>query len=57
MKRMGYGKRYLLDIYTMGKKKIGTLYDSKTPQKGQAEHIEERAELNGWKEISFGLPV
>ena len=54
---MGYGKRYLLDIYTMGKKKIGTLYDSKTPQTGQAERIEERAELNGWKEVSFGLPV
>lgn len=57
MNIMGYGKRYLLDIYTMGKKKIGTLYDSRAPQKGQAEHIEERAELNGWKEISFGLPV
>lgn len=54
---MGYGKRFLLDIYTMGKKKVGTLFDSSVIQKGQAQNIQPKAELNGWKDVSFTIPV
>ena len=54
---MGYGKRKIVDIYTIGGKKVGSLYDSSIYQPGQAKHIEATREMSGWKEISFALPV
>lgn len=41
---MGYGKRFLLDIYTMGKQRVGALFDSSAQQDGQAEGITTIAE-------------
>ncbi len=57
MKDMGYGKRVLVDIYTMGKKRIGVLYDSTAPQAGQIEQIEYIRERNGWQELNFDIPI
>lgn len=54
---MDYGKRVLVDIYTMGKKKVGTLYDSTAPQIGQIQQVKYTRERNGWKELNFDVPV
>lgn len=55
---MGYGNRIIVDIYNIGRKtKVGCLYDSEYEQEGAAHNINRHREMNGWKELSFDLPV
>lgn len=55
---MGYGNKILLDVYTIGKRnKVCNLYDSDGQQFGSAYNIKRTREMNGWKELSFTLPV
>lgn len=55
---MGYGNRVTVDIYKIGRKeKVGCLYDSEFEQDGAAHDIKRHREMNGWKELSFDLPV
>lgn len=55
---MGYGNIVSLDVYTIGRvKKVCNLYDSQGQQDGTAHGIKRKVEMNGWKEISFTLPV
>lgn len=55
---MGYGNKVSLDVYNIGRqKKVCTLYDSDGDQIGAAHTIKRVTEMNGWKEITFTLPV
>lgn len=55
---MGYGNYISLDVYTIGRRnKVCNLYDSQGTQEGSAHTIKRKVEMNGWKELSFILPV
>ena len=55
---MGYGNHVALDVYTIGRaKKVCSLYDSQVEQVGAAHDIHRVREMNGWKELSFTIPV
>ena len=55
---MGYGDKVSLDIYNVGRRqKVCNIYDSQGEQIGSVHSIKRTRELNGWKEISFTLPV
>ena len=55
---MGYGNHITLDVFTMDRqRKVACIYDSDTQQMGAAHDIKYTEEMNGWKEISFTLPV
>ena len=50
-------KRVSLAVFDYGRKKVCDLYDSSTQALGQAYDITYTEELNGWKEVSFTLPL
>lgn len=55
---MGYGNYISLDVYNIGRKtKVCSLYSSDGEQFGAAHSIKKTTEMNGWKEITFTLPV
>lgn len=49
-------KRYSQAVYDINRNKLCDLYDSATPQAGQAENVAITKQTNGWKEITFRLP-
>lgn len=55
---MGYGNHVSLDIYNIGRgQKVCSLYDSNVEQEGSAHDVQRIQEMNGWKELSFTLPM
>ena len=50
-------KRVSLAVFDYGRNKVCDLYDSSTQALGQAYDITYTEELNGWKEVSFTLPL
>ena len=55
---MGYGNIISLDVYSIGRQtKVCSLYSSEGEQIGSAHSIKRTREMNGWKELTFTLPV
>ena len=55
---MGYGNYISLNVYTNNRrKKVCCLYDSEVQQPGAVYNIKRKIEMNGWKELSFTIPI